>query len=185
MGFYRVVRTGISVFGMPNLTKVSNSISLLLEAGYTNGSLLSVSVVPSTGTLGSPASVSAPFPYVLSVTVDTRYLPNGTLQLIPEGTWTVPTTDPFFSPFVKVSGTNRSVIVSNFISYPNWNTDVADDLMLIRVGCAKTNGDWEVDVFGSALDYIGTFAGHSASGEIYFGWNLYDSSGNYRNDLVF
>ena len=64
-------------------------------------------------------------------------------------------------------------------------------LFSIEVLCTATvstvhlNSSWEVDVYGSDEDYIGTFNGTMTDGQIDFAWNLLDLQGVKRNDETF
>src|SRR6266540_5952918 len=45
--------------------------------------------------------------------------------------------------------------------------------------------DYEIDMYGEADDYIGTFGGSTSDGTISFLWDLTDPIGNQRTDMKF
>jgi len=190
-GFYRVVRNGVHFFGLTNETTLSGTVNLPVEAGYVD--LESTLEILTLSANGLPVDglfpLAQPFSYPISFALDTTRLNNGTYYLQASGWWRrAVLTNTYESPTLKFDGVNGdsvSVNVSNNICYPDWITDVGETNMMFKITSLYTNIEWRVDVYGAAGDYIRSFTNHSDDGLIDFAWDLLDTNGVARNDLVF
>jgi len=186
MGFYRVVRNGIHLFSVTNGMNLSGKVTIAVEVGSDLGALQTVTLSANGQDIPETQSLYSPFtsPH-LYFEVDTASLNNGGQTLQARATFLVPQTNTFDSPYVSVSSIPATVNVFNDILYPNWVTEFSEDLLIVTVSTVHLNSTWEVDVYGSAQDYIGTFSGTTTGGLIDFAWNLLDPQGVKRNDETF
>ncbi|HET7624595.1 MAG TPA: hypothetical protein VFM25_04960 [Verrucomicrobiae bacterium] len=198
-GFYRVVRNGIHIFGLTNDTVLSGILKIPVEAGNDQGILSSITLsandnpIPGTSMMsqefsepieGLPAVTNTPLAG-LNFILDTRRVSNGDYYLQAHGQWVWSSTNAYDVPYVRVDSPSILVHITNEISFPDWVQEFRDDLMLIKVTSAVTNTDWQVDVYGSEEDYVGSFIGHTDDGLIDIPWNLHDPYGNPRTDSTF
>ncbi len=184
-GFYRVVRTGVWLYGLTNGTALSGIVTLPVEAGYTNGTLSSVTISANGSPIEGTAMLSAPLPGMLSFAVDTRRLLNGDYYFQANGVWTFDSTNEFDAAYTQFYSPVVFVTVSNQVTYPDWVEDYRDDLMLIKITSTLTNVDWQLDVYGETGNYVGSFTNHSDDGIIDFSWDLRDGGGVPQTDNTF
>jgi hypothetical protein len=103
-------------------------------------------------------------------------MPNGTYALTPEIDFS--TADP-------VQGTPITITVSNLVSYPNYFTSVFGDWMWIYAEVAVYPANYQLDMYDSNTNYIGTFADYTPDGVISFTWDLTDGNGYTFPDTTF
>jgi hypothetical protein len=186
MGFYRVVRNGVWLFGLTNGTVLSGIVSVPVEAGSLDGTPLHTVTLSANGEAieGTP-NISQPFPGQLIFNVDTRRLSNGDYYFQAGGTWYLPFTNIYDTSDFKLYSPPVFVTVSNQISYPDWVQDFRDGLMLINAIAAITNIDWRVDIYGQNTNLVRTFTNHSPDGLIQVSWDLKDANGVAQTDNAF
>lgn len=184
-GFYRVVRRGVHLVGITNGMTLSGIVQIPVEAGNDQGDLSSVTLSANDAAIEGTDILSEPFSYPLRFFMDTRRLNNGTYSLKASGLWSIAPTNEFDQGYVQLFSPTITVNIFNPISYPEWVQDFRSDLMIIKIKASQGNVNWEVDVFGEAEDFIGTFSDFSADGIIAFAWDLRDANGVPRTDNVF
>lgn len=184
-GFYRVVRRGVHLVGITNGMTLSGIVQIPVEAGHDKGELSSVTISANDSAIEGTRMLSAPFSYPLRFSFNTRRLANGSYSLKASGLWLFEETNAFGLGNIQIPSPSFTVNITNAIFYPEWVQDYRSDLMIIKIRTAQLNVNWEVDVFGEALDYIGTFSDFSSDGVIAFAWNLVAPGNILRNDNVF
>jgi hypothetical protein len=184
-GFYRVVRNGVHLIGLTNGTALSGIVPVVFEAGYDQGSLSSVTLSANGTAIEGTSMVAPPFSQPPAFLFDTRRLNNGSYSLQAAGMWLIPTTNVYDPGYIQSYSPSVSVNIYNSIFYPDWVQEYRADLLLMKLRSAQANVDWQIDVYGGAGDYVGSFADHSADGVIDFAWDLRDPNGVPRNDNTF
>lgn len=185
VGFYKVVRTGVHLIGLTNGIALSGIVQVPVEAGYHTGTLSSVTLSANASAIEGTPMLAQPFSSPLTFPFDTRRLANGTYSIEASGLWTVPFANDFDTGYTELKSPSVLVNVYNPIFYPDWVQDYRDDLLIIRVSSAEASFDWQIDIYGEAEDYIGSFTGHSDNGMVDFAWDLRDPGGNSRTDNQF
>lgn len=184
-GFYRVLRTGVHLWALTNGIALSGIVGLPVEAGYSTGTLNSITLSANGGAIEGTPMLSQPFSsWPLAFAFDTRRLNNGTYSLRAAGTWALSATNDLDPGYVQFSTPAISVNISNLILYPNWVQEYRAGLLLMRAQSAKTNVDWQIDIYGEDESYIGSFTGHSANGIINFNWDVRGPGGAALPDNV-
>ena len=154
-GFYRVVRTGIHLFGITNGTVLSGEVPLLLELGNpdTNGTLNQVFL---SNNDSDEEIIGATFPDFplgstnsLSGVWDTTQVTNGTYTLVMGATLdneTVYLDNPV------------TVTVANAIWFPDpWN--VGGEAIYVGAQTIYTSGTWHLDIFDDQNTNLGYVEG--------------------------
>jgi hypothetical protein len=185
-GFYQVVRDGVHVVGLSNLTSgpLSNTIVLSFEAGNPVGMLQEVyPLVDGAPCRGATGLLGPPF-YPGTITLDTAFLENGdhTLQL--EASWRNPDLDDRNSfTFTRISDP-VTITVSNVIYYPDWEEEMGEygfSAYFAKTTC--TNADWQIDIYDVRSNLVQALAGHTDDGIIETYWDLVDTNGVIRTNL--
>lgn len=141
-GFYRVVRTGMHLFGVTNGTVLSGKVTLPVEIGFDDGIEFDGFFVMVGDTNQTLPANGLEFQGVTNglprfVLWDTRQVTNGTYQIFLGSQWGE--TQIYESPPV-------TVIVSNVIWFPDsWN--VAGRYINVEAQSVHTNGTYEVEIF--------------------------------------
>lgn len=185
-GFYQVVRDGVHIVGLTNLTSapVSNTIILSFEAGNAVGTLqevyLLVDGVPCRGAAGL---LGPPF-YPGTITLDTAFLENGDHSIQLEAAWLNPDLgDVNNFTFTRISDV-ATITVSNVIYYPDWEEEMGEygfSAYFAKTTC--TNADWQIDIYDVRTNLVQTLAGHTDDGLIEAYWDLVDTNGVTRTNL--
>lgn len=171
-GFYRVVRNGVHLVGITNGITLSGTVTIPVEVGAEEGTLVALSVRED----GSPAGKSpsiAPFQVPLHVVLDTTAMSNGVHEISGFASWRSGGDEDGGSS-VDAESPAITVNVYNEITFPGWIEHYGElyDSVLITAQSAHPDADWWVDIYGSDAGYIGTFAGHTTDGNIYGWWDL-------------
>jgi hypothetical protein len=185
-GFYQVVRDGVHIVGLTNLTgaPVSNTITLSFEAGNAMGTLqevyLLVDGVPCRGAAGL---LGPPF-YPGTITLDTAFLENGDHYIQLEAAWLNPDLDDRNNfTFTRISDA-ATITVSNVIYYPDWEEEMGEygfSAYFVKTTC--TNADWQIDIYDVRTNFVQTLAGHTDDGLIEAYWDLVDTNSITRTNL--
>jgi len=187
-GFYRVVRDGVHVVGLTNLTSgpVSNSITLSFEAGNAIGTLQEVNVlVDGVACRGADALVGPPF-YPGTITVDTAFLENGDHTFQVQAGWLNPDIGDLNNFMFHRVSDPFTLTVSNVIYYPEWEDEVGElgfSAYFAKTTC--TNADWQIDIYDVRSNLVQTLTGHTDDGTIEAYWNLVDTNGVTRTNMDF
>ena len=141
-GFYRVVRTGLHLFGVTNGTVLSGEVSLPVEIGFDDG----IDFEGFYASVGDPNETSPAneldFETVTNglpkkVVWDTRQVTNGTYQIYLGCQW---------GEFQQYESPSVTVVVSNQIWFPDsWN--VASYYINVEAQSIHTNGTYQVTIF--------------------------------------
>lgn len=188
IGFYQVVRQGAHLFGMTDGIQLTDVVGLPVEAGHPEGQLLYVTVLIDDSGTEAAQMLQPPFPSpFLFFTLDTRLLGNGAHTIQAEATWMVDPNNPDPAALVKAQTPVIQFNVFNEISFPDWSFVFGElyDSMLINAVSAHLDADWEIAIFDSQNQYVGSFTGHTYDGQIQTIWNLIDPLGIRRNDPWF
>jgi hypothetical protein len=185
-GFYQVVRDGVYIVGLTNLTSapVSNTVTLSFEAGNAVGTLQEVYLlVDGLPCRGADGLLGPPF-YPGTITLDTAFLENGdhTIQL--EAAWLNPDLDDV-NNFTFVRDSDPAIItVSNVIYYPDWEEEMGEygfSAYFVETTC--TNADWQIDIYDVNTNFVQTLTGHTDDGLIEAYWDLMDTNGVIRTNI--
>ncbi|HHY84157.1 MAG TPA: hypothetical protein GYA07_01285 [Verrucomicrobia bacterium] len=187
-GFYQVVRHGVHFIGLTNGMRLSGVVGLPIEVGHPEGELLHVTIMIDDYGTEAAAMLKPPFPTpFLYFTLDTRLLSNGVHTIQAEATWMVDPANPDPAALVNIASPVMEIEVFNEISFPNWSFHFGElyDSLLINAVSAHPDVDWEVAIFDSQNQYVGSFFGHTTDGQIRAVWNLIDPFGVRRDDPWF
>ncbi len=169
--FYRVVESGVKLYGITDGMVLSNYLSLPVELGNDSGSISSISLLCDEVPIPN-ATLIPPFNYPLVFALNTLLLTNGAHQITASAQWDGPN-----GIVGEAESAPISVVVSNEVSFENWMPLYGElgDSLLVRATSAHTNTQWWVDIYsisGGNYTYIGTLGGHTYDGNIYCPWNL-------------
>ena len=184
VGFYRVVRNGAHMIGVTNGTVWSGTVTVPLEVGDAYGTLDSISINDNDASVAVGNSTQfGPFNSPLVAVVDTTRMSNGVYNISAYANWNDGNGGEW-----DASSPAIAVTVSNEISFENWMPEFGEtgNSLLFRATSAHTNVNWNVDVYDSSNNYVGSFAGHTPDGDISFTWDLVDGNGvAHTNDAFF
>jgi hypothetical protein len=175
MGFYRVVANDVHLYGITNGITISGTVNIPIEYSVSSGDQVSgfafsINGLPIAGAIPQTNGVSS------SLQWDTTAMQNGTYILTPEIDFN--TDDP-------VQGTTITITVSNLVSYPNYFTSVFGQWMWIYAESAIYPANYQLDMYDSNTNYIGSFTGPTSDGVISFIWDLTDGNGTTYSDDTF
>ena len=184
-GFYQVVRDGVHVVGLTNLTNVtlSGSVNVAFEAGNAEGILDSAIVLVDGVKFAGANVLSVAVPGAWQFVIDTGFLENGAHTFQIEVTWQNPGSPDGNHVFVSRQSDPVTVSVSNQIYYPQWEQAVGE--APISAYFLKTTGsdvDWEIDIYDVGSNLVQTLTGHTTDGTITAYWNMVDMNGNTRTN---
>lgn len=187
MGFYRVVRDGVYVVGLTNLTNatLSGSFNLAFEAGNAVGLLDNAVVLADGGRFAGANVLSVPITAPWQFTVDTAFLENGVHTLQVQVTWQNPDTTNGNEVFISRRSATFSIWVSNHVYYPQWEPAVGE--ANISAYFAKTtslNTNWQIDIYDVSSNLVKTLTGQTTDGTITAYWNLVDLNGALRTNAT-
>ncbi|MBI3850322.1 MAG: hypothetical protein HY298_08545 [Verrucomicrobia bacterium] len=132
--------------------------------------------------------ISPPFS-LLSFEVDTTRLNNGDNYLVAEAIWNLNTNTDIdvdeWPNFLKLQSYAVQVVVSNEISFPNWIDEFGSNLMAFDVTSIYPDADWQLDIYDSQTNYVGSFTNHTTDGLIHVLWGVTNSQGTPLPDTVF
>ena len=185
LGFYRVVRAGVHLWGISNGMTFSGVVTIPVEVGNELGTLDNLSLNENGSPVGEASIQSPPFSSPLTLLLDTTQMSNGTHQISARASWHVSEND--LEPYFQADSPTVQINVQNEISFPDWMPVFGQDYdsLLITAQSAHADADWYIDVYDSQSEYIGTFAGHTYDGVIGVVWDLLGPYGEYHNDSSF
>jgi len=185
MGFYQVVRDGVHVIGLTNLTNgaLSGAISLAFEAGNGEG-ILDSAVVLIDGLKFPGANVlSAGLLNRWQFGVDTAFMENGAHIVEIEVTWHDPGNPDGDRVFASRRSAPFTVSVSNAIYYPEWEPETGEaPVCAYFVKTTTINANWQIDIYDVRTNLVRTLTGQTADGSITAYWNMIDSTGTMRTN---
>ncbi|MGC8989206.1 MAG: hypothetical protein ACP5MD_03705 [Verrucomicrobiia bacterium] len=188
IGFYQVVRHGVHFIGLTNGMQLGGTVGLPVEVGHPEGELVHVTIMIDDYGTESAAMLQPPFPTpFLYFVLDTTLLSNGVHTVQAEATWMVDPSNPDPAALINIASPVMEIEVFNEISFPNWSFHFGElyDSLLINAVSAHLDVDWEVAIFDSQNEYVGSFFGHTTDGQIRAVWNLIDLFGVRRDDPWF
>jgi len=188
VGFYQVVRHGVHFIGLTNGMQLGEVVGLPVEVGHPEGELLHVTIMIDDYGTEAAAMLQPPFPTpFLYLTMDTTLLGNGVHTVQAEATWMVDPSNPDPAALVVIESASVEIEVFNEISFPNWSFHFGElyDSLLINAVSAHPGVEWEVAIFDSQSQYVGSFIGQTTDGQIRVVWNLIDPFGVRRDDPWF
>lgn len=170
IGFYRVVRNGVHVFGLTNGMVLSGEVQLPIEFVLAStDTIAGVTFYAYDSPLtGASAETNAAGAWVLNW--NTTMMPNGNYDLGTEVDFV--TDDPATNFPVMVT-------VSNAISFPNYFTRIFGNQMWIYAESTMPNANCYVDMYDESSNYLGTFyVSTDSNGVVSFLWDLTDGNGH-------
>ena len=187
-GFYRVVRNGASIWAITNGTVLSGVVTLPVEVGNDAGVLETVTLQANYTSIPGVEPLEPPFT-LLSFEVDTTRLNNGDNYLIAEAIWNMNTNLDLnaddWPEFVMLQSYPVQIVVSNEISFPSWVDEFGGNLMSFNVTSIYPDADWQIDIYDSQTNYVGSFSDHTTDGLIHVVWGVTNSQGTPLTDHVF
>jgi hypothetical protein len=197
IGFYEVVQDGVQIWNssIANLTNgnLAGTVNIGFEAGNAdpnNGTNLigtlssALLLVDGVKLPGDGGVLSEPPPCQFAV--DTAYLQNGSHSVQVAVSW--------FDPNSSEDGTETmyptrysdsvTITVSNAISYPQWEEDIAESATnsayFLQTTC--TNADWTISIYDANSNFVQNLIGHTDDGTIEAYWNMVDTNGVARTN---
>src|SRR5882724_2609529 len=187
-GFYRVVRNGAHLWALTNGTTLSGTVTIPVEAGNDGGTMETVTFQANNTGIPGVEPLEPPFS-LLSFQIDTTRLNNGDNYLVAEAAWNMATNADLeaddLPTFVNLQSPSVQVVVSNEISFPNWVDEFGSDSMSFDVVSIYPDADWQINIYDSHTNYIGSFSDHTSDGQIHVVWGITNSQGASLNDDVF
>jgi hypothetical protein len=112
---------------------------------------------------------------------DSAYLQNGSHTLPIEVSWKNPdSTDNNYQYFTRYSDP-VSIVVSNQISYPNWEPEVGElGISAYFLQTVFTNVPWTIDIYDVNSNLVQTLTNITTDGSISAYWNMVDNNGVTR-----
>lgn len=83
-----------------------------------------------------------------------------------------------------ITNTSVSLTVSNRVMLVNPRSRISGNQLRVDADLSTPVAAWELEIFGSRDQYVGTFGRSTTDGVISFIWDLHDPEGNYLNDDV-
>jgi len=168
-GFYRVVRNGVHFFGLTNGIVLSGRVEIPIE--FSLSSTDQITGISFYGNDGEPligaSQKNDGSPWIMEW--DTAMVTNGTYTI---------SAGVDFAADESITNLPVTVTVSNLVSFPQYFTRIYGDWMWVYAELAVPEADYEIDLYASETNYIGTFAGSTSDGIISFIWDLTDG-GSY------
>ena len=166
-GFYQVVRDGVYIVGVSNLTSgpVSDTIALSFEAGNAIGTLLQVNLLVDGVPCRGGKNLAGPPFYPGQVSLDTGFLENGDHWIQLEAGWSNPDTGDLNNFMIRRVSDGFTLSVSNVIYYPEWEEEIGE--LGVTAYLAKTtciNADWRIDIYDAGSNFVQTLTGHTSDG---------------------
>lgn len=185
MGFYQVVRDGVHIVGLTNLTSgpVSNTIAISFEAGNAIGTLQEVYVLVDGVAYRGADAIVGPLFYPGTINVDTCFLENGDHTCQVEAGWLNPDIDDSNNFMFHRASDSFTLTVSNTIYYPEWEEEggeYGESAYFVKTTC--TNADWSIDIYDVNTNFVQRLTGHTDDGIIEAYWNLVDTNGVTRTN---
>jgi hypothetical protein len=173
-GYYQVVRNGVHLYGISNGSVLSGTLVVPVEYGAAStdqisGFSYSMNGLPAVGLLQDEV-VGPVFKW------DTTSVTNGTYAIVPEINFN--TDDP-------VDGASVTVVVSNVLFNPLPITSVFGSQMWILAQSTIFPANFQLDMYDSNTNYLGSFTGSTSDGVISFIWDLTDGQGYTFPDDTF
>ncbi|MEI7937655.1 MAG: hypothetical protein WCK27_13280 [Verrucomicrobiota bacterium] len=193
-GFYQVVKDGVRIWGLTNLTGgvvLSNTVNIAFEAGNAdpnNGTNLigtltgAVLLVDGAKFAGNGVLSAQPWQFAM----DTAYLENGDHTLQVEAFWYDPNgpDDGTESLYPSRYSDPITITVLNAIYYPQWEEDIGEAATnaayFLKTTC--TDADWSIDIYDVNTNFVQRLTGHTDDGTIEAYWNLVDTNGISRTN---
>jgi hypothetical protein len=180
-GFYRVVRDGVHLVGISNNMVLSGIVKIPVELGNASGQIVSMCISEDDSPVGNSIQCPVSNPYF--ITLDTTEMTNGVHQINGSARWEDTNGNDW-----EVDSPTFTVTTSNEITFENWMPAFGQlgNTLLIRATSAHPVTQWEIDVYGSTNNYIGSFLGDTTNGDISVVWDLVDYYGvQHTNDPFF
>jgi hypothetical protein len=180
-GFYRVVRDGIHLVGISNDMVLSGVVKIPIELGNASGQIVSTCISEDESPVGNSIQCPVSNPYF--ITLDTTQMTNGVHQINGSARWEDTNGNDW-----EVDSPTLTVTTSNEVTFENWMPAFGQlgNTLLIRATSAHPVTEWEIDVYGSTNNYIGSFIGDTTNGDIGVVWDLVDYYGvQHTNDNFF
>lgn len=169
-GFYRVVRTGVSLWA-PDLAGVaSGKRNVRVEVGHTNGELNFLTVLLNGGASDAAGMIAKPFIDPVAE-IDTLRLTNGLHSLQVQAFLAKTPLDEAPNEnggLLTLSSTGTTLAVTNAISYPYLEPFFFDDYrsLFIQARSVDPVVNYWIDFYSPSGSYVGQFHGATTNGLI-------------------
>jgi hypothetical protein len=175
IGFYRVVRNDVHLFGLTNGIVLSGVVDVPIEMSLSStDQITGISFYADGNPLVGAIEKSNGSPWIMEW--DTSMVTNGTYLL---------NAGVDFAGDDSVTNAPVTVTVSNLISFPNYFTRIFGGQMWVYAELAVASADYEIAMYASETNYIGSFHGSTSDGVISFLWDLTDGGGYTFTDEAF
>jgi hypothetical protein len=185
-GFYQVVRDGVHVVSVTNLTNgvLSGIMGILIEAGNADWAgadlkgVLNCAMLIVDGEKFAGDGVLGPPPaYPWQFNMDTAYLENGDHTVQVQVLWTNPDSTDNNNQFLERYSDVIPISVSNTVFYPQWEPQVGEaGISAYYLRTVFTNQPWQIDITDQNGTYLQTLTGYATNGVIEAFWNLTDTN---------
>lgn len=191
-GFYQVVRDGVHIVSITNLTNgvLSGTLPVLIEAGNADlsttdvkGSLECAALIIDGAKFAGEGVISAPPAYPWQFEFDTAYLENGDHTFQVEVTWANPDSSDVNNQFLTRYSDAFTISVSNAIYYPEWEPLVGEaPISAYLLATVHTNQPWQINITDVNGAHVQTLSGYATNGVIEAYWDLIDTNGVARTN---
>ncbi len=138
---------------------------------------------------GEPTPYSE-FTYILDQSGNTNWgvgiyfdrMPNGPYQIQLATTLRIGSEVGDDTVYLALTNIARDIIVSNQVTFTNWNDLVLSGSYTFTAQTLNTNTDWEIDIYDASGNYVNSGFGTTTDGQLSWAWDLYDYLGNLRDD---
>ncbi len=183
-GFYWVVRDGVHIVGLTNLTNgfKSGTISILFEAGNETGGLLDASLLVDGVRYRGATPLIAPG-INGRMTVDTTFLENGDHSVQLKVSWSNPNILDVENFVLERFSDSFTLSVSNEVYFPDWQDELAElGNSSFFAKTVHSNAAWKIDIYDVNTNYVQTLTGTAVDEVIEASWNMIDGQNNARTN---
>jgi len=191
-GFYQVVRDGVYVVSVTNLTNgvLSGTLDILFEAGNADpngidvkGALRSATLLIDGEKFAGDGVLGAPPAYPWQFTIDTAFLENGDHWLQVQVSWKNPDTSDNNHHNLSRWSNPIYMSVSNQVNYPQWEPEVGEaDIAAFYLQTVHTNAAWQIVITDVSTNHVQTLSGYATNGIIEAYWDLMDTNNVARTN---
>lgn len=193
-GFYQVVRDGVHVVSITNLTNgvLSGTIPILIEAGNADyystdvrGRLGAASIIIDGEKFGGEGTIGAPPAYPWQFTMDTGFIENGDHTFQVQVTWKDQANIDANRKTLSRWSNPITISVSNVVYYPEWEPEVGEaDIVAFYLKTVYPEAAFQIVITDVNSNYVQTLGGYATNGVIEAYWNMTDTNGVIRTNAL-
>ena len=152
-GFYRVVRTGPSLWGLTNGMTLSGTVTFPIEFGGTNAAAVQAFMLYANDLPVPSAQVETNATGGWALVWDTASMRNGTYDVHLRASFVISD----FEMDASLPGTTRTVTIDNGIMFPQPNLNLFGEALWFYFETRETNFYYAIDLFVETNTYLGSF----------------------------